>query len=463
MTAMVFGLAIGIVSKFVLAANLGAEIFGNFTFASALVGFFLLLVNTTGDRYIVITKHDQEKAVNTVFTTEIILLVLLVVAWFCISPFFWKKLSNGMSWWLASLLLLQGLSHPFGRPRALLERTLNFKIISIVNVISQFIFAAVAIVLAIYIKNELPLIVMTFQFILTSVVFIKAGKVRLRLFIDPQIFREYIRLCLPLMASGLLVFAYWNGDRLLLDQFVNRENIGYYGWAFSLGIIVLRLKDVVGGVMFPVFAEFMRSDQREQVGKGLTEIYRTLMLVTGLIVPALIVTAPHYIHFAGEQWIAATSCVQIAILIFALRSLNGFLEPIFITHSRSQQLMYIALLNACIILLGGWIALLWLPRIEIMASVILLACIITFLISIRVIYHAVGINIFRIIVPGLTFSLLSGLIMYIWIHYYGSHTSAVLIAVVLGSLLYALCMWKDIFQLALLIRLHLLKRDCNNE
>lgn len=455
--SMFYGLGIGIISRFALAAQLDASIFGNFTVAVTILGIVISFMNTMGDRFIVVTKYDQEKVVNTVFTTEIILWMLLSIGWFCLSPFFWRNVSGGMSWGLASLLLLQGLSYPLSRPRALLERALNFKTISIVNIVTQSLFTGIAIILAFYVKNELPLIVTTLTVVLSSIVFIKVGNIRLRLFIDPQIFREYIRLCLPLMASGFLVFVYWNGDRLLLDQYVSRKYIGYYGWAFSLGIIVIQLKGVVGAVIFPVFAELMRSEQNEKIGKGLSQIYRTFMLIIGLVVPVLFVTAPYYIRLAGEQWIAATECVQIAILIFSLRSLNGFLEPIFITYSRSHQLMYIALLNACIILLGGWVALLWMPKIEIMASIILSSCIITFLICIKVIYHVVGINLLRVIVPGLTFALLSGLLMYALIHYFGSHILNVLLAVVVGCILYVACMWKDILQLALLIRRYLLK------
>jgi len=455
MISMIFSLGIGILSRFILAAQLDASIFGNFTVAAVILGFLMIFVNTMGDRFIVVTKYDQEKVVNTVFTTEIILWMVLSIGWFCLSPFFWKNVSGGMSLGLASLLLLQGLSYPFGRPRALLERALNFKIISIVNIVSQALFVGVAIILSLYVKNELPLIISTLAFILSSVVFIKVGNVRLRLFIDPQIFRDYIRLCLPLMASGLLIFAYWNGDRLLLDQYVSREYIGYYGWAFSLGSIVLGLKGVIAGVIFPVFAELMRSDQNEQVGKGLSQIYRSLMLFNGLITPALFVTAPYFIRLAGEQWVAAAPCFQIAILIFLLRSLNGFLEPIFVIYSRSNQLMHIALINAFIILLGGWVSLIWMPKIEIMASVILLSCIITFLICLTVIHHVTRVNLLRVITPGLMFALLSGLIMYAWIHYFGEHIIVIFAAVVFGSLVYVNCMWRDILQLTLMIRQHL--------
>lgn len=450
--SMGFSLCISAVGRFALAAQLDARIFGNFTMAMVFIGFTMLFVNTMGDRFIVVTKHDREKAVNTVLTTELFVWFVLAVGWLCLSPVFWEKLGGGMSWGLASLLLLQGLATPLSRPRALLERDLNFKIISIVNVLTQFLCVGIAILLAMKIKNELPLIISSLAMLLQSIVFIKVGGIRIRLCMDYKIFREYIRLCLPLMASGLLVYSYWNGDKLLLDQYVTREEIGYYGWAFSLGAMILRIKSVVSSVIFPVFAELVRSDQRDQIQKGLSQIYRALMLFNGFIAPALVVTAPYFVRLAGERWMGAVLCVQIAILIFSVRTLNSFLEPIFVTHAKSHLLMYVAMFNACFILVGGWVALSWMPRIEIMAAVILMSCVITFFICMKAIKQVCGVNLFLVIAPGLAFSLLSWVVMCTTISLFGEHLFVVFLAVSLGVLLFCAGMWRDGFQLVKILR-----------
>jgi len=440
------------VGRFVLAALLGAKVFGNFAIALAMVGFMNLFANTMGDRFLVVTKVDREKALNTVFTIEMIVWVSVVVLWCISSPFFWARIGKGASWGISSILLLQGVAFPLSRPRALLERSLNFKLISIVNVFTNALCMGTALILALYIKNELPLIVFSLLSLLQAVVFLRISKIRPRLRIDHGILKEYIHLCWPLMGAAFLVFIYWNFEKILLDQYVDREHLGYYAWAFSLGILVLRVKDVVARVLFPVFAKLIRDGNEEHFRKGFASLYRLLVVLYGFFVPALFVLSPRLVRLAGAEWLPAIPCLQIAILIFAMRTFNSFLEPAFVTHGKPRVLMYLSAVNCVVIMGGGYYALRYFPFIETMAAVVLLSCLFTFVVCAVLIRRICRVSLFRIVLPGLLMATLSGLIMHGVTHFAGGGLFALGSGILIGAVFFAGYVWKSSMDLFAMIK-----------
>jgi len=450
--AMATSLVISTVTRFVLAAQLGAAVFGNFTIAQAAVGFVMLFANTQGDRYIVVGKQRRSDMVATVISTELLLWLLLTAGWVFARHLYWDRIVGNVSWTLASLLLLQGLSFPLGRPRALLERDLNFKIIALVNASTQFVMATVAIVLSFYVKNELPLILVALVPLGQSLVFLRLGRTPIRLRIHRPMLPAYAKLCVPLMISGIVVYLNWNGDRFLLDQYVSRRQLGFYGWAFSLGTIVLRAKDVIARVLFPVFAEMLRTGQEEDLRRALSRLYRAMALVYGLILPALVVAAPELVKLAGSNWHAAGACLQIAFLVFSVRTFNGFLEPILVPHGRTLLLMSLAIINAVLIVVGGFLALTRWPSIETMAVVILLANVMIFFACMRAVFSVTRANLIAAMGPAAIMSVISYLVMYAWTRWLGSGHLMLGMGIVVGMLFYLLFTWRDIYHLVRTVR-----------
>ncbi len=450
--AMAISTVVSALGRFYLATELGAQIFGDFTLTLALVGFVTLFSNTLGDRFIVATNSDQRVALNTVFSTELLLWLTIVAVWFIFSPHWWPQISKGANWGLASLLLLKGLAFPLSRPRALLERNLNFKTVAFVNVSTHILTMALAIFLAQNIKNSTPLVILALVGVLQSVVFFIIGRNDLSFGITKSIFRSYVRLCLPLMVVGFVVFFYWNFDRVLLDRYVDRVHLGYYGWSFSLGAFILTLKDVVSRVLFPVFAKLMREGNLKQFQKGLTALYKTLGLLYGLIVPALVISAPKLVLLAGQEWAPAATCVQISILIFTLRAFNSFLEPVFVIFGKSNPLMYLSFLNGILIVVGGWAALEFQPQIESMALVILLSSVLTFGICSVIINNLCGVNLFKVVAPSFALAALSTLIMSVMVFWLGQSLSALVVSVLTGLGIYLTGSKNEIWKIGGLIK-----------
>jgi len=440
--AMIISLFVSTISRFTLASQLGATVFGDFAITLAIVGFITLISNTAGDRYLVTTKEDREMALNTVFTTELILWGCVVIAWLLFSPLFWPKIGKGASWGLASILLLRGVAFPLSRPRALVERDLNFKLVAIVNVLTHVLCVVLAVVLSFFLKNELPLILLSLTELVQAIVYCSLTKIPLRFRINLYILKDYMNLCLPLMGMAAVVYLYWNMDRVLLDRLVKREYLGYYAWAFSLGAFVFRLKSVIARVVFPVFAKMMRDGNSAEFEKGLTFLYQCLALIFGLIIPVLIVIAPKLVLLAGKEWTPAITCFQIAILIFSMRTFNSFLEPVFVIYGKSNPLFRVSLLNALIIIGGGYVSLCWFPKIETMAWVILLSCVVTFVLCTIMIRQLSSVNLARVIAPGMSVAILLYLLMSSILFLVGEGFWGTVLAVGTGSVCYVACVWK---------------------
>ena len=231
-----------------------------------------------------------------------------------------------------------------------------------------------------------------------------------------------------------------------------RKYIGFYAWAFSLGAFVLRLKSVIARVLFPVFAKMMRDGNQKHFKKGLTLLYRTLILLYGFITPAMVIMAPRLVLLAGKEWIPAIACLQIAIFIFSMRTFNSFLEPVFVIYGKSNPLFGLSILNGLIIIGGGYLSLLWFPRIESMALIILLSCIITFLICSEMIRRLSSVNLIRIITPGSILSFFTYLIMYSVLLLFGKNWVGTGVAICVGAGVYLFSSRKTIIELTSIVR-----------
>lgn len=122
------------------------------------------------------------------------------------------------------------------------------------------------------------------------------------------------------MGSGVAQTFLSNLDYLILGRLAGAQALGYYTFAYQLGIMPLqKLWPLVSQVSLPLLARVQ--DRSELLRQGYFHIVRLIGYATGPLYLGLAVTAPQLVPFAfGGQWEESIPLVQVLAVMFLARS-----------------------------------------------------------------------------------------------------------------------------------------------
>jgi len=72
---------------------------------------------------------------------------------------------------------------------------------------------------------------------------------------NKELAREYFKIALPVMLTGMTSTLYSTIDKVLLQFFYNSEQVGYYAAGFRIGGFVLLIAHSIGNLFFPIFSK----------------------------------------------------------------------------------------------------------------------------------------------------------------------------------------------------------------
>lgn len=235
----------------------------------------------------------------------------------------------------------------------LLQKELNFKRLTLMEVSGGVLSFAVTVGLAYWLRNVWALVYaqIASAAITTALSFILIpGRVSFRF--DWEIALELRRYGRFITGLVIVIFATRELDNLLIGKMLGMEMLGYYVVAYTLANIpATYVSKLVGKVLFPMFSQLQDDlpKLREAYAKG-------IRLVTTVTVPAsvgMIVLAPEIVRaLYGAKW--AEAAAPLAVLsVFgcfrALWTLNGYLcngigKPQVDFYSNLGRLMIMAAL-----------------------------------------------------------------------------------------------------------------------
>lgn len=303
----IFIQAIGFASTFLLTIFLSPGQFGIFFIVSAVVNFFGYF-SDIGLGAALIQKKDRldRKELETTFTVQNTLVVLLILIIFIATPFLqkWQNLNQEsiyLLWALSFSLLLSSLK---SIPSLLLERELDFNKYVIPQIAEQILYYIVAVVLAWqgFGITSFTIAVMVRGVVgLTLIYIIRPFKPGFSFSLDAL--KGLLRFGLPYQANTFLALAKDDLMTVVLGGIIGPINIGFLGWAQKWATQSLRLvMDPVTKVTFPAFSR-MQGNQ-EELSKAVTKsifficllVFPTLVTLV-IISPILINLIPKYIKW----------------------------------------------------------------------------------------------------------------------------------------------------------------------
>jgi teichuronic acid exporter len=270
--ARVVAMAFQLASSIVLSRHLGAHDYGGVGFALIFINYLTQFHDLGLNTASVQAKTLVDDALATGFWMKaalgaamcgIAMLAAPAAGWFFDEPA------------VSAAMRVLSLNFVIGAlafiPTTLLPRALDYRAISMAQILSTIASGIVAIGLALNGAGYWSIVLGNVAATLTLVVCMNvASPHRVDFSFDVGHARSLAQYGLSLFGSGLVIFALFNADNFLIGLTGGADALGYYTIAFSWGaMIAVTMSIVVNSVLFPTFStcanETRRSERRNVV------------------------------------------------------------------------------------------------------------------------------------------------------------------------------------------------------
>jgi lipopolysaccharide exporter len=347
----------------VLARLLSPEAFGLVAMIMVILGFAQAYADMGISNAIIHRQDTTKDQLSSLYWLNIlagilVFLLLLLSTPLVVTLYREPRLAELMQW-AALIFLITPLGQQF---QILLQKELQFKTLSIIEMLATLIGTIVAVLTVMNGQGVLSLIwgQLTTSLI-KALMLAKVGWKRWQ----PRLRFKYADLHgyigFGLYQMGERSINYFNSrlDQLLIGVLVGAQALGYYNLAFNLVILpASKINAVIGRVAFPLFAKIQFDNER--LKRGYLSVIQLLSLVNFPLLFGLAVVAPIFVPLVfGEQWLPAVVLVQILSFVALLRSIINPVGSLLLAKGRADlgfnwNLM-IFILQVPGIFLGGYI------------------------------------------------------------------------------------------------------------
>lgn len=324
----------------ILARLLSPVDFGLAAMVMVVIGFARVYADAGVSNAIIYRQDNTAQALASLYWLNIgigvALFLLVVLATPAIVNFFDEPR-------LATILPLAGLAMlviPFGQQfQALLQRSLQFRLLAIIEISASLIGASIAISFAIEGFGVLALIYgfLANAFIHSAcLVVVGIRRWRPTLHFKLSDMRGYFSFGLYQLGERSINFLNQRVDQLLLGALLGALSLGFYNLAFALAIFpVSRLNPVLTRVAFPIFAKIQDNDA--QILRGFMIMQRIISLMNFPILVGIAVTAPFYVPvILGPQWEPSILLIQILAFVGLLRATGNPVGALLLAKGRAK-------------------------------------------------------------------------------------------------------------------------------
>lgn len=365
-----------IVVNIVLARLLLPEDFGLVALTMTYIGFITLFTNMGFGSSIIHERETTQEQLSSIYWLNYGLsifsfLIIISTAQFASNFYDEPKLTS-----IVFVAAINILINPFYIVQyKLLERDLEFKTISKIN-LSGTLVGSIAAVIGAYLGLGV------YALILLSLV---SSLVRLMLILIykkwwPNFYfnlgqiKSMIWYSLKFKASQMAMYFERNIDYLILGKFFTSVVLGYYAFAYNIMYTpVKRISYIFSEILFPSFSSF--KDDKEKIING---YFKSVNLIALVSIPAMTILAFNAdliisIVF-GQKWEDAVPIVRILCFAGAIQSISQFGSVIFSSIGRPEVTLYVSIgrtiLTVLAIVVGVQYGVLWVAYLLVIAKVL---------------------------------------------------------------------------------------------
>lgn len=341
---------ISVATTVVLARILTPSVFGLCALAFVAVDAFSLFKSMGFDSALIKRNDNIEKAANTAFFTIPMLGILLYLLLSFSAPLIGRFLNNLEVISVIRALGMIFLISCFGTvPRVLLEKNLEFKKLSIIEISGRITFSIIAIFFAILGFQVWSLVVaFIIKTLYENIALWFLVKWRPCLSFDKKLFWEMFHFGKFIFLGSIIWFLKMNLDNLLVSKLLGIATLGLYATAFNVANF---MSDYIGGkvfrVTYPAYSK-LQSD-RVALREAYLKVFKHMSLITLPFGIGLSLLSGECISFIyGDKWIAATNVLRILAWAGIFNALPSSLGNIFLACGKPKWGFYIVTLQVVI-------------------------------------------------------------------------------------------------------------------
>lgn len=335
--SMASGQIITYITTLLLAGLLVPDDFGLVALVNLIISTLGLLRGFGLSQAIIYSKKDSHVVSNAAFVLVVFSGLIQFAIATILAPFAASYFGDPRVESVTYALAISLVFSSFGLvPLALLDKKLHFKQKIIPEIIPQFVYAVVAIALALmsfgYWSIVIGRIISSFFFAFLPWLFITW---RPSLLFSRKIVTEILIYGKDIVSSSIVGFIFLNVDNLFIGRLLGTTQLGFYTFAFSLAnvpvLFVVRLVDTVA---FPSYVQL--GDWLPTMQQAYLRILRMTLFMTAPISLGILAISNHLIlGFYGDKWLASIAVLQILSLYGLARSITTV--PTVVVKSIGKQ------------------------------------------------------------------------------------------------------------------------------
>jgi len=332
-----------------IARRLGAQSFGQYSFALAFVALFMVFgdmgMGTLTTRNVAREKGLVNKYVDNLLLVKVLLGLLTFGLIFLIMQFMGKTAEVKLLVYTAAAwlvidsinLLIKAIFNAF-------EVMEYVAAVTILEKVFYFAFCALILFTDIFQKKLLLLVAaypVSSALALVCGLFILRRRItRISLEIDWGFWKSVIKEGWPFAASGLFAGLYFSIDIVILSQLKSDEIVGWYSAAYKIFLILYALQSFYFQALFPVASRFYK-ESAESFRKLLNRSGRLILSYTIPLAVGGIVLAPSIVHLVyTSKYIYSVTALQILLLNLITRGITGLYNNILSASGQQKNYMY---------------------------------------------------------------------------------------------------------------------------
>lgn len=268
---------------------------------------------------------------------------------------------GGRLFGMASAELLQLISPVFllaglgSVSRGLLWRQLDFRRVSVIEMISLALGAVAAVAMAVagLAAEAIVLGALVGAIVSAAMLFVSVPPPMPRF--HREALRDVMGFGLPASAAGLTYVAVSNATLAVAAVRLSAAQVGLYWRAFQLGVVY---QDKISGIMmrlaFPIYSRTSDIEELRRFHERATRIHAAVLLP---LLSLLIVLAPDLVPWVfGERWAPAVGAVQVLAIAGMIAAVLTGYPQILLAAGRPRALLVFNLALLALYVVSSWIA-----------------------------------------------------------------------------------------------------------
>jgi len=332
------------IANIILSRELGADDYGIAGFAMIFVSLFSRLGNFGINTAFIQKKNTTENGVFTAFYLKSIISIVAYAVLYILSAYIpmyfnYSGITNVVR--IAALVII--INNFAFVPSTMLARSLNFKLISILDTVQVVSGSIVGIVLAL---NGFKYYSIIYSLVISNIVYAVIinyiKPINIKFVFNKELANELLQFGSKVILTMLLGFAVTNIDNLLVGSIAGSTQLGYYSIAFNWGAMVCAIMGgVILDVLFPTLSKIQ--DNNDRLGAAYLNVLKHSTFAAVVFNSILFcISDDFFVYILGKgttKWVPAILIVKIFSIYGIIRAFTDPINSILMAKGRMDLLL----------------------------------------------------------------------------------------------------------------------------